>query len=182
MWTESHRTEHDCVALAKLLESYQHIATCEYKGNPEAVSIMLLVSIEMWIACDRIATTICPLLHDYDTGIPMEPLQNLLLPSVYHMRRLGLAEEYLMSRKKKSFTDHEAYKAIGDPSSFPVRYFDSSLEHQNLLRDTTSRAEEARKAKLAKWRELKERYNQLMSLHSRTAACTYRRARRGLAL
>lgn len=173
VWTESHCTEHDCVSLAKLLESYQEFAIREYKGNPEAMSIMLLVSVEMWISCDRIATTICPLLHDYDTGIPMGPLQNLLLPSVDQMRRLGLVEEYLMSRKKQSCTDHEAHKTIGDPSSFPVRYFDRSLEHQNLLRDISRRAEEAKRTKLAKWRKLKDQYNHLMSLHSRQMACDY---------
>jgi hypothetical protein len=172
-WTESHHTETDCVALARLLESYQQVAAREYKGNPEAVSTMVLVSIEMWISCDQIATTICPLLRDYDTGIPMEPLQNLLLPSVYQMKRLSRVEEYLMSRKNQSITDHEDYKAIGDPLSFPVKYFDSSLEHQILLRDILARAEETKRAKLAKWRKLKERYDHLMSLHNRTAACTY---------
>jgi len=172
-WRESHNTEGSCVALAKLLESYQQVAIREYKGNPEATSVMVLVSIEIWICCDLIATSVCPLLNDYDPQIPIDPLQNLLLPFAGQMRRLTLAEEYLISRKNQSHMNHHMYQVIGDAKSFPVRYFDGSLEHQKLLHEISTRADQAKQNKLVEWRELKREYNHLMSMHNQIVDCTY---------
>jgi hypothetical protein len=95
---------------------------------------MVLVSIEIWICCDLIATSVCPLLNDYDPQIPIDPLQNLLLPFAGQMRRLTLAEEYLVSRKNWSHLNHHMYQVIGDARSFPVRYFDGYPEHSCFMR------------------------------------------------
>lgn len=173
VWTESHRTEGDCAALAKLLESYSQIATREYKGNPEATSVMVLVSIEMWISCDQIATSICPLLRDYEPGIPIERLQNLLLPFADQERRLNLVEEYLTTRKDQSHMNDLTSQVVGDPEAFSVRYFDESAEHQKMLREISADADRAREAKLMRWRELKHEYNHLMSMHNQIPDCTY---------
>ena len=77
-----------CGDLAQLIYRYHTTAVRYYSDNPEAMSIMVLVLLELWTAVDDIAISICPLLKEYSPGIPHEPLQNLLLPFNDQMERL----------------------------------------------------------------------------------------------
>ena len=48
--------EYTCTLLAELIENYSTTAASHYAENPEDTSLMLLTSIELWVALDKCAT------------------------------------------------------------------------------------------------------------------------------
>lgn len=74
---------------------YHHTAFSLYPRNPEAVSVMLLTLLELWIACDKSAIQIHGTLDEYDLCIPADTFQLLLLPFKLQMVRLARAEKYM---------------------------------------------------------------------------------------
>ncbi|EJT74694.1 hypothetical protein GGTG_08532 [Gaeumannomyces tritici R3-111a-1] len=87
-----------CRELQRLLEYYEQAASAEYSGNPEGGSTLVLTALELWVACDKSATALTPLLKEYDPQIPAHILQLLVLPFREQMGRLGRVELYLRER------------------------------------------------------------------------------------
>ena len=54
-----------CVELEILANKYSCNALTTYAGNPELLSVMLLTTIELWVALDKIAIKETPMLADY---------------------------------------------------------------------------------------------------------------------
>lgn len=87
-----------CRQLCRLLQNYEEAARAEYEENPEGGSSLVLTALELWIACDKSATTLEPLLRKYDPHVPAQLLQSLILPFRGQMGRLAKAELYLEER------------------------------------------------------------------------------------
>jgi len=97
-WVAKKHDEHGCIALAELLKAYHALTIVHYDKNPEALSFMLLTVFELWMALDRVATSICPLLADYDARVHAQVLQSLLLPLQRQMSKLDAVEKHLHMR------------------------------------------------------------------------------------
>ncbi|KAJ5735009.1 uncharacterized protein N7483_000134 [Penicillium malachiteum] len=173
-WITVHQNEEStCGALANLIQAYHSAAKMWYSGNPKATSIMLLTLLELWIACDKTAISVHGMLADYDPCIPAECFQSLLLPFPSQMNRMAKAEDYLSHRQcQVKYGGQTIFNHFGTSSSFSVRYFNSSPQHQQLLARIEKRAREDRSEKLAELRQKQERYRSLMQLYSQLE-CEY---------
>ncbi|KAK6074920.1 hypothetical protein SCUP234_07919 [Seiridium cupressi] len=163
-----------CDTLAGLIQQYHADAEAYYKGRPEGQSRMLLTILELWIAVDRSATAILPLMKDYQHDIPVEVYQALLLSFSHDMDRLHRAEEYLGQRSM--FADQQSCPSIflsfGEARGFSTRYFSQSRKHQGLLETIEIQAAKDRLAKIEELRRLQDEYHDLMRRHGE-AACEY---------
>ncbi|KAI3390839.1 hypothetical protein diail_8557 [Diaporthe ilicicola] len=163
-----------CDRLAEfLVEYHKHAADC-YAGSPEDISRMLLTILEIWIAMDKSAVRIIPLMLQYSPQIPMRLYQGLLLGRMQDMNRLHRAEEYLLSREQSANHLHRPsiLSSFGTEGSFSARYFDGSTSHQDLLRRIEAQAAIDKHNKKEEWRSLKAEYYRLMDLHA-TSICEY---------
>lgn len=152
-----------CKKLSDLIRNYYLVASPIYASNPESSSIMLLTVLELWIACDQSATCICHLLRDYDPGIPEDLFQSLVLPFKQQMERLLSAERYRINRKDCAvYPAPSIFSSFGHDSSFPLRYFYQSSEHQDLLLKIETKAAHARQEKCNELRKQKALYSSLM--------------------
>ncbi|KAI1137706.1 hypothetical protein F5Y05DRAFT_58721 [Hypoxylon sp. FL0543] len=145
--------------LRERIECYHRAAFKHYEGNPEAMSIMILTILELWVAIDKSVVQTCNLLEDYMPGIPTEPFENLNLPLKVQMERLKAVEEYLEHRSSRAkFPFYEVLHSFGNQCCFSVRYFDQSAEQQSLLYAIRDQAEREAAAKRAEFRQKRDRY------------------------
>ncbi|KAK4543620.1 hypothetical protein LTR36_005265 [Oleoguttula mirabilis] len=164
-WTSTHKSDANaCEQLGALIKDYHGIASRQYSGNPEAISVSHLTILQLWMALDVSATHVCSLLSDYKPGLSLAFAQNLLLPSKDQMRRLSEVEAYVASREAARFS---SAKVLYDISSecLAARYFDRSPGLQVLLATIEIRAEQEKAAKIEELTELKSEYHRLMELH-----------------
>ncbi|KAI0179723.1 hypothetical protein GGR52DRAFT_587255, partial [Hypoxylon sp. FL1284] len=153
--------------LRNLMEDYHGAAVTHYDGNPEALSLMVLTILELWIALDMSAIRLCTLFEDYDPEVPLTLLENLNLPLKRQMERLKEVEKYLENRSSRSrFHSCGVLCTVDDTNCFPVRYFDQSEEHQYLFRKITDKATRDREAKLVEFREKKRQYEDVIERSS----------------
>lgn len=136
-WLQCHKSNGStCGKLGDLIQNYYAIASPVYSKNPEASSAMLLIILELWIACDESAVHICELLLDYDPGIPQGPLQSLVLPFKDEMETLLRVEKYLYSRQARArFSAPGIFNDFCLQYSFSVKYVDQCHELQNTLEE-----------------------------------------------
>lgn len=169
-WLESNlHIPTTCDNLKDLIQRYHADAEVYYHNLPEGTSRMLLTILELWVAADRSAMAILPLLRDYKHEIPIEIYQALLLPLLHDMERLYRAEAYLNERT--AFADQtkspSIFRSYGE-GSFSTRYFSRSAKHQNLLLDIEECARREKSAKVAELERSKAHYQDLMRLHSQS--------------
>jgi hypothetical protein len=171
-WRAAHRLDaRACGSLRRLIENYHRIAAPQYSSNPESLSLMILVALELWVGCDEVAVASCPLLEQYNPGIPWEILQGLLLPFKEQMKRLHEVENYLIRRTTLStHGSHDVFEHFGGRDSFPCKWFQQSPEQQELKRRIEHLAAERREAKRREFREKKNRYESLMRQYE-TSQC-----------
>lgn len=163
-----------CAALKTLIEEYHSVARKAYSGNPETSSIMILTLLELWIACDKSAVALFPMLGDYDPGVQLEPLQSLILPFKNQMVRLLSIERYLKNRRGAAHlgTQGSIFRDFGTPKCFSVRFYDTSLEHQRLLQRIEATAAQERREKCQELDEKKSKYDDLMRQYEQSC-CDY---------
>lgn len=175
-WIEEHRNDPGaCGQLAQLMSRYHHFAKTRYSGNAEATSIMILVMLELWTACDKIAIASCPLLDDYEPGLSKDLLQSLVLPLRRQMERLMAVEDYIVDRTGSRQPSIQLFETTDDPHGFAARYFDESADHQILRQSVIDRAAAARISKLNELRGVKDKYAALMRLYHQTSCDVYER-------
>ena len=165
--------ENTCTALAKIIDSYTSAAAAAYEGKPEETSLMLLVTMELWIALDKCTVHHCHLLSDYDPEFSLSLFEPLLLPKRQQLERLFRIEQYLVTRKQAS--NHRVpsiFQYIGTKMDFAVRYFEQSLLHKELRRKIEAEAEDKRSRKLKELAEKRRQYDQLMQ-RSNALTCQY---------
>ncbi|KAL8364190.1 hypothetical protein RB601_009770 [Gaeumannomyces tritici] len=172
-WLVAHiADQYTCRDLASLMSSYDHLASPEYTKNPEGASVLVLTALELWIACDKSATHLCPLLKEYKPHVPAQLLQSLLLPFREQMKRLRKAELYLEQRSLAASPSlPNIFQRFATPESFAVRYYSRSRELQELYRSIADDATRTRKEKIAELSRLQDRYITLKSL-SDSLSCT----------
>ncbi|KAI5359080.1 hypothetical protein Slin15195_G067110 [Septoria linicola] len=163
--------------LSKTLQTYHKLASSVYdaheksgvikhgqRRNPEGISSMMLMVLELWVALDKCALRVCPLLAKYDHFIPIDILQNLLLPFRDQMARLAEVEDYLVDRQK-----HVEFTAISsvfgeprDKNCFAVQYFDNAeaSDMQDMLEEYEKFGEECKQEKLAELRKAIQLYEE----------------------
>jgi len=144
--TTNSKCEEACCRLSRLLASYTDTEHILYYPVDDSLSI--LTALELWVAIDRIAVSIIPLLKEYPCEIDTDDnlFTVLLLPKKSQIERLQKVRTYLQNRESEATypSIFQGYRRIEsstegampvDCSAFSVRYFDQSLLHQTL-RDT----------------------------------------------
>ena len=157
-----------CSLLMNFIERYRSNASQIYSGDPESLSVMLLTIMELWVACDLSATKLFPLLRDYETGFPCGVLDALVLTKKNLLDRLVKVEEYLAGRKSGASFGPTWENGLRFKSSFAIRFFGGSTEHQTMYQDIIERATALRDQKLKEFGSSKKEYNQLMQEHINT--------------
>ncbi|OKL60912.1 hypothetical protein UA08_03562 [Talaromyces atroroseus] len=183
-WLQCHLEQPDtCRDLDSLISSYYKVASSCYSENPEATSEMFLTILELWVALDKSALCLYPILSEYDVGLPGALFDSLLLTSKTQMVRLQSAQVYLSSRlRETTYQSPAIFCDYGGDESFAVRYFEVSDNHQNLRTAIEVEAEKDREKKVAELVMLKREYSELMRLCDESK-CRYRTVytKRGLA-
>jgi hypothetical protein len=153
--------------LKALIGAYHKRACAAYDGIPDALSIMYLVIMELWVAMDRIAGKAIPLLLAYDPGFPLDVFHPLLLERKEEMGRLKTVEDYLTRRKNGALGPYSsAFKGFGREGSFAVRFYHTSPEHQRLREKIESWGTKMKAKKLQKYDEMRAKYNTLAQIRN----------------
>ena len=149
--------------LAKTVDFYSSEASSVYKGKPEEISLMILVTIELWVALDKCAVRHHPLLRDYDPQIPLTLFEPILLSKQNQLERLFRIENYLSGRREGAIS-YAPYILQSRHSSmdFAVRYFDRSPHHKELRRNIENEARNKRSQKMSELSEKRRQYDSLM--------------------
>ncbi|KAF8123207.1 hypothetical protein EV363DRAFT_1357363, partial [Boletus edulis] len=121
-----------CVKLDVLADRYYCDALKMYANNPEQLSIMLLTTIELWIALDKLVLKEIPMLKDYNSDISAVPLANLLLRKSTSIGRLRRARQYLSRRHSRTDTKSSIFSQATSEETFAVRYYNQSSSLQEL--------------------------------------------------
>jgi hypothetical protein len=173
-WVEANRHDQtSCREIRLLMHDYFNTATNAYKGLPVSQSIMYLVLLELWVACDSIVCSLYPLVRDYNPEIYIDTFQCLLLPLKSQMQRLDVAEQYVIARNRNAPQNSPSvFRDFGHPSSFAVRFFDQCSELQELLVQIERTAAEKRQQKCQELAELKRQYSSLMDQYNKRE-CEY---------
>jgi hypothetical protein len=163
-WLDS-RPPNACLKLHDLLIRYHGLAKIHYANNPEGLSIMLLTILELWVACDKAAVHECQLLSDYAPDVPVDALQNLLLPRADQMGRLMSLESYIQGRSSRSRKEVSSLLlSNNNANGFAARYFDTSDTLKDLRTSIESKAEDSRRIKHAEFEIMQAEYERLDSL------------------
>ncbi|KIJ64287.1 hypothetical protein HYDPIDRAFT_90985 [Hydnomerulius pinastri MD-312] len=130
-----------CVKLEVLADNYSSCALKTYKDNPENLSIMLLTTVELWIALDKVVVNKIPILAEYSPEVPTALLERLLLHNAESLHRLQLAYRYIRNRHSQARSGWSAFSDDMDRDSFPVRYYSRSPRLQLLRSDIEEAAQ-----------------------------------------
>jgi hypothetical protein len=170
-WLDGHiEAEDSCERLGSLIEAYHGQARITYSNTNIArnLSVMYLTIMELWVVCDKCACHRHKLLLDYNPEVDIESLRSLSLPFKSQMRRLVEIERYVGSRCMGSILKAPSlFRDFGHPTSFGVRYYDSSFEHQQLKAVIEQEAATQRQQKGVELAQKKQQYRQLMAESNR---------------
>lgn len=160
-------------ALAKLIDTYTSTASLAYKGMPEDISLMLLTSMDLWVALDKWALGHCTLLHDYSPEFPLSLFEPLLLPKKPQMERLLRVEQYLATRRAAAIPGVPSiFRSIDTTKSFAVRYVQQSPHHEELQQRIEAEAKNDRAKKTTELAEKCQQYHKLIT-KSDGMSCQY---------
>lgn len=172
-WADSHDMDEGvCRLLGDLIKTYHQSAVTAYQGVPSSTSMMYLVILEIWVACDKSACSLFPLLKRYDPEVPLIEFQCLTLPLRSQMQRLQAVEIYVRSRERSAMNKTSLYCDFGKESSFAVEFFKQNTELQQLLRKIEQDASAKRSEKCQQLAQLKLQYKKLMDQYN-SAKCEY---------
>ncbi|KDQ56358.1 hypothetical protein JAAARDRAFT_132396 [Jaapia argillacea MUCL 33604] len=161
-WVARHlNVEAACTTVSKWIDEYASAAKRLYDSNPEDWSVMLLTLFELWVALDRLSVAQCPLLKDYSPEISVDLLEPLLLRKAASTARLVAIVKYLRGRHEHSRFGWSVFATTMSRDSFAVRYFETSREHQDLMRRIEMDAAAEKQAKLRELGEENARYDRL---------------------
>ena len=150
-----------CVKLEILGDKYSSSALRTYRNNPELLSVMLLTTIELWIALDKIAIKETPMLADYSPEVPTHLLENLLLCKTASLSRLRHVHQYLSRRHSRCHIGWSVFSPTITENTFAVRYYKESSRLQFLKSRIEEAAERAVDEKVAELEKANVRYAEL---------------------
>jgi hypothetical protein len=162
--TDNDRT---CVKLEILGNKYSSSALKTYGNDPELLSVMLLTTIELWVALDKIAIKEIPMLADYSPEVPTRLLEGLLLCKTASLSRLRHVHQYLSRRHSQSHSGWSVFSPSNTTDSFAVRFYRSS----SYLQCLKARIEEVAQC------EVREKVVELKEANARHAELKRRAAR-----
>lgn len=147
----------------KLVNAYYCRANEVYRAIPEALSVMFLTVMELWVTLDNIAGLGVELLREYDPGLKAGLLNPLLLSTKRQMLRLQAVEKYLSRRKESAGAPyHSAFSDFGAPGSFAVRYVRRSDSHQRLFERIKEIARQEKAEKIREYQAQDASHNDLV--------------------
>ncbi|GKZ98243.1 hypothetical protein AnigIFM59636_002476 [Aspergillus niger] len=159
-WAETVIPSGDSIcAIADRFGQYDKCATELFAGNPEAMSVMRLTQLELWVTFDRMCTAVCPLLKKYSPEIPVNFLEPLLLPHRCQMRRAKEIENYIRVRHR----DQRCGSIYRDPGSesFAVSYYELSVKLPPLRHEIEQYAQGQLREKEMEWNLKSSKYREL---------------------
>ncbi|MCJ1471894.1 hypothetical protein MMC13_000535 [Lambiella insularis] len=158
-----------CNQLGQLLLAYFRKASQLYDGFPEQLSIMMLTSLELWEALDKLTIAIHPHLEEYSPEIELPFLEPLILAKLNDMRRLNQIEVYLARRHKNRLRHNSSIFSDPKSSSFTVRHFKASPDLHCLQRQIEEQAGLERLRKRVEYETKRKRWNSLIETASQTS-------------
>ena len=171
-WLRANMERQDAItALAALIDTYTSVACVAYQGMPEDISLMLLTSMDLWVALDRLALHHCTLLRDYSPGFPQSLFEPLLLPFKSQMERLLRVEQHLETRRAAA-SFPSIFGSVDTTESFAVRYFQQSSFHKALQRKIEAEARDDRIRKKSELATKVQRRQELIT-QSEGMSCQY---------
>lgn len=171
--------EEICKELSRCINSYTSTGRKAYEYNPENMSILILTTVELWIALDKVAVKSYPLLSDYFPELPNNLFDQVLLPRRHQMERLHRVEAYLHKRHKKANPSNPSIFCDDvNSKTFAVRYFKSSPMHQGLEQVIREKAQIERERRIAEFEKKARAYSALLA-EARNLECEVRYNRRG---
>ncbi|KAG9309803.1 hypothetical protein JVU11DRAFT_10179 [Chiua virens] len=146
-----------CVKLEVLAHKYSSNAVKTYANNPELLSIMLLTTVELWVALDKLAIREIPILADYSPELPTRFLEDLLLRTAPSLDRLRQVHQYLSRRHSQS---RHGWSVLSAPTAdaFAVRFYSGSLHLQHLKARIKEAARKEEHEKVAELERSNARY------------------------
>ena len=174
-WLSANMERQDtCAELARLIDAYTTAASSAYMYIPEEISLMLLTTMDLWVALDKCALRHYPLLRDYDPGFPPSVFEPLLLPKKAQMQQLLKVEQHLAKRRKDAASRFPSiFESVNTKKSFYVRYLQQpSLHHQNIKRKIEEEATIERSKRSSELANKRQRYHELME-QSDEMKCEY---------
>ncbi|KAF8539120.1 hypothetical protein BDD12DRAFT_883199 [Trichophaea hybrida] len=149
-----------CHDLGERIQDYLETTKKAYQDNPERNSIMILTTMELWVALDSVAVECCPLLAEYSPEFNESLLSTLLLPQAQQRTRLSHVEVYIKNRRSAALTTSiSVFSNDITKDCFSVRYFHASSSHQRLAKKITQHANAARRAKKDELKEKQKQYD-----------------------
>lgn len=94
-----------CMILTKIIDTYTFTAFFTYTDMLKDVSLMLLISINLWVALNKCALHHYSLLHDYDSEFSLLLFELLLLSKKAQMKWLFHVKQYLTMRRKAAVSE-----------------------------------------------------------------------------
>ena len=150
--------------LAALIKTYLTAASLAYKDMPEDISLVILTSMDLWAALDKLALHHCDLLHKYSPEFSQSLFEPLLLPQKSQMERLLRVEQYLDRRRAEAIPRFPSiFRSADNTDSFAVRYVQQSPRHEELQRKIEEEAKCDRARKISELAEKCQQYSKLIT-------------------
>lgn len=130
--------------LLTCIKQYSTAAQKQYAQNPEDQSLKILALFSLWVALDKVAVVQCPMLRDYSPEVSETLLLPLLLRGSESHKALISIQQYLRGRHGAALYRGSIFSDTLSTTSFPVRYFDASQEHQRLKVEIEEEASDER--------------------------------------
>lgn len=157
-----------CSALFQAMAETIDAAKTFCKGNSILMSRSLLSVFQHWVAMDKMAIEVCPLLSQYRPPFDPRALDVLCLPSWEEMEKVRAVQEYLVDRTKKA-TSEDGWTFLDKPiapNAFPHQYYKSlqgSLVLGRLEDEIDKVNEDMREAKIREFDKMAEKYKDLLA-------------------
>ena len=122
-----------CKQLECLTYRYQPLALDGYgMHDPEGLSIMLLTTVELWVALDKLVVKEIPILADYSPEVSLDLLRGLHLRGTANIHRFCRMHQYLLTRHALAHRDWSVFSNEFTEYSFPCRYYDNTPHVRHL--------------------------------------------------
>lgn len=155
----------DCTALARHVIEYQDAATLAYDGDPEGRSYMILTLMDLWVAMDKSACLLYPLLLDFCPVFPAGMLDVLWLPRRQDVVRLNNIETYLNGRRRTARRNAPSLFSNPTAGCFAERYFneyDDGMALQHLHKEITEASQTRKIQHEREWRQKHDEFDRIM--------------------
>ncbi|KAI2471129.1 hypothetical protein F4781DRAFT_143131 [Annulohypoxylon bovei var. microspora] len=161
--------------LHTIIHDYIDQINDQYDNNVEQKSIMILTLMETWVALDKTACTMFPLLHDFHPVFTARLMEVLRLPLLSDISRARDVESYIQDRISRCRGSRATL--FDDPCKgcFAERYFDESpgsASLANILAEIQSTSAQQLKEKEQEWSEMSAEYEMLTREYD-SATCIY---------